>query len=312
MKIWAKAIVSIAILAWLVHLVSFSEIAANVTKTNWTSFLLVCLVQSALVVVQAARWRIIARRLGIRFPFWPACQNVYIGQFFNQVFPSSIGGDAVRAWRLHRSNVPINVAIASVALERIVALFAVPVIAIVGLGVLLDLIPPGSLRWGLLALLLGFAGGLLVLLSFDRLPLPPGVARLRMVMLVKTLPIWARRVFLSWRTIGSTTVLSVIIHAAVGTSFWILAQSLGVRAPLLDFVVLAPLVMLITAVPVSIGGWGMREGAMVTAMSLIEIPASTSLTVSIEFGFLMILVGLPGGLMWLLDIDHPQVLATMP
>jgi uncharacterized membrane protein YbhN (UPF0104 family) len=312
MRIWAKAILSIAILAWLVHLVSFSEIAANVTKTNWTSFLVVWLVQSALVLVQATRWRIIARRLGIDFPFWPACQNVYIGQFFNQVFPSSIGGDAVRAWRLHRSSVPINAAIASVALERIVALFAVPVIAILGLGVLLDLVPPGSLRWGLLALLLGFAGGLLVLLSVDRVPLPRRLARVKVVRLIQTLPVWARRVFLSWRTIGSTTVLSVIIHAAIGTSFWILAQSLGVRAPLLDFVVLAPLVMLITAVPVSIGGWGVREGAMITAMSLIEVPGSTSLTVSIEFGFLMILVGLPGGLIWLLDSDQPEILTTVP
>jgi glycosyltransferase 2 family protein len=145
----------------------------------------------------------------------------------------------------------------------------------------------------------------LALLWLDRIPLPRKIASSRMVQLIWRIPATARQVFLSFHCISSTTLLSVVIHVSIGISPWLLAFGLGVRAPPVYFIVLAPLVISITAVPISIGGWGLREGAMVTAMSLIGIPVSTSLTISVEFGLVMIVVGMPGGLIWLLDKGEP-------
>lgn len=301
LKIAIKAVVSAGLLFWLLQRIGISEFGSHVAKTSWEPVAIVWLLQTILVLMQAERWLIIARRLGIDVQFRQAWHSVYIGQFFNQVFPSSIGGDAMRIWCLTRWSVRISAAIASVALERIVALFAVPVIALAGIRALLRIVSPWPLRLGLIGLLAAFAVGLIVLLWLDRVPLPRKIASSRMVQRVWRIPATARQVFLSWNCISRTTLLSVVIHASLGISFWLLAFGLGVRAPLVDFVVLAPLVMLITAVPISIGGWGLREGAMITAMSLIGIPASTSLAISVEFGLVMIVVGIPGGLIWLLD-----------
>jgi glycosyltransferase 2 family protein len=301
MRIAAKAIVSVGLLLWLFHGIGISEFASNVARTSWQSVALVWVLQTALVFLQAERWLIIARRLGIKLAFWRALQSVYVGQFFNQVFPSSIGGDAMRIWSLKCWAIPLNVAIASVVMERIVALFAVPLIAFMGLSILLDIVSPWPLRWALVTLFCGFAIALPTLLWLDLIPLPRMIERLRIVNLVRRTPAIVRQVFLSWHCISRATLLSMMIHAGVGTSFWLLAFGLGVRASLVDFVVLAPLVILITIVPISIGGWGVREGAMMAAMSLIGIPDSTSLVVSVEFGLVMILVGMPGGLVWLLD-----------
>ncbi len=311
MKVLIKVALSASVLLWLVHIVSFSELEASIAKTSWTSLLCVWLVQTLLVLVQTARWRIIARRLGIDLGFLLAWQNIYIGQFFNQVFPSAIGGDAVRAWRLHRSSIPIQAAIASIALERIVALFAVPLIGFMGFGTLMRIVPPGSLRGALVVLTIGLTGGLVALLCFDRIPLPHALTKFKIVQFFRTLPIWARRVFFDWSSISKATLLSLVIHASIGLSFWFLAQGLGAtNVRLFDLIILAPLVMLVTTVPISIGGWGVREGAMITAMSLIGVPASAALAISIEFGFVMILVGLPGGVFWLLDADSPRVLTS--
>lgn len=307
MKTAVKAIVSVALLLWLLHRVGLSELASTIAQTNWVLVGCVCVVQTALVPIQTLRWLIIARRLGADFRFLPAWRNVYIGQFFNQVFPSSVGGDAVRLWYL-RHSIPVDVAIGSVALERIIALFAVTTIVVLGAHVLLGIVSAGPLRWGLVLLVAGVAIGLVALLSLDKVPLPSLINRLAAVKFARRIPAMARQVFFSWSCLGAALLLSVIIQIGIGTSLWLLALGLDVHASLVDFLVLAPLITLVTALPISVGGWGVRESATVTALSLIGVPAPAAFAISVEFGLVMILVGLPGGLFWLLDADNRRTL----
>ena len=62
-----------------------------------------------------------------------------------------------------------------------------------------------------------------------------------------------------------------------------------------------PLVLLVTTVPVSIGGWGVREGAMVFAFGLIGVSEHSAFVLSFLFGLLVVAVSLPGGLIWLMS-----------
>ena len=78
-----------------------------------------------------------------------------------------------------------------------------------------------------------------------------------------------------------------------------LALALGINITLLDCLVLVPPVMLVTTLPISIAGWGVREGAMVAAFGFVGVPAQESLLLSLLFGVLGIVVALPGGLIWL-------------
>ena len=107
----------------------------------------------------------------------------------------------------------------------------------------------------------------------------------------------ARGLFLRPGCLLRTLALSIVIHAGVGTSLWLLARDFVPDAPLSAFLLLAPLVTLVTMVPISVGGWGVREGAMVTALGLVSIPPSVALAVSIQFGLIMLVVGLPGGVL---------------
>ena len=54
-------------------------------------------------------------------------------------------------------------------------------------------------------------------------------------------------------------------------------------------------------IPVSIAGWGVREGAMVVAFGFVGIPAADALVVSLTFGALLVAAGMPGGILWLLS-----------
>lgn len=51
-------------------------------------------------------------------------------------------------------------------------------------------------------------------------------------------------------------------------------------------------------IPISIAGWGVREGAMVVGLGLVGVSSSTALSVSLLFGGVLVVVGLLGGLIW--------------
>jgi len=60
------------------------------------------------------------------------------------------------------------------------------------------------------------------------------------------------------------------------------------------------LVILVTTLPISIAGWGVREGAMVTAFALVGVPREGALVLSLMLGILGIVMMIPGGVLWLL------------
>jgi hypothetical protein len=66
---------------------------------------------------------------------------------------------------------------------------------------------------------------------------------------------------------------------------------------------IVPPVTLLQLVPISLAGWGVREAALVVALGWFGVPAEAALAISVLVGLCLILVGLPGGLIWLADWD---------
>jgi hypothetical protein len=89
-------------------------------------------------------------------------------------------------------------------------------------------------------------------------------------------------------------VLNIVI-------FFAIAKGLGVPLGFLQCLMLLPPVFFMSMLPISISGWGIREGATILALGLIDIPAPQALAVSVIFGLGLILVSLPGGAIWLVS-----------
>ena len=83
----------------------------------------------------------------------------------------------------------------------------------------------------------------------------------------------------------------------------LVANSLGVDLPFLSWAAIVPPVTLIQLVPVSLAGWGVRELGFVVVLAGFGIPAEPALAVSLLVGLCLIIIGLPGGLLWLTGWD---------
>lgn len=298
-----KTVVKIAISAlliwWLLSRSNFDQVVENMAAVDPWGLALAVVLLGGLSAAQALRWSRVIRAIGKVIGFKDAFLNVLIGFFFNQILPSSIGGDAVRIWRAYRLGLGAVAAVHSVMLDRLSALLALVIMAGLGLPVIFSLLGENPERWGVPVLVVGGLSAFSILFLFDRIP-GRFMARWPMKAIAQ-LSADARRVMLRPVNAVPIIIISLGIHVGVALTVFIIAQAMGLTVGALDCMVLVPPVILFSMVPISIAGWGLREGAMVTAFAFVGVGYEEAFALSVLFGLVIMATGVPGGIIWLLS-----------
>jgi glycosyltransferase 2 family protein len=303
LSLLVKAVVSGVLLYFALSGVNFSTVVDRLSQTNpgWIGGgMLVLLAQ---IVIQAARWRLIVIACGSELPFASAFRFSMIAMFFNQTLPSSVGGDAARIWLLGKQ-AGWRVAGYSVLLDRVIGVIALAVLVVVCLPWTLELVTSPVGRAGLLLIGFGALGGGLVflILSWPRLGFLQRWSPTRHLAAVSKV---AKTILLTPRSLVPIVALSILIHLLTALAAWCVARSVDANLSLLYSLFLVLPVLLITVIPISIAGWGVRESAMVAAFTYAGLAQSDGLIVSLLFGFSFLVVGILGGIFW---ISSPKAL----
>jgi hypothetical protein len=98
-------------------------------------------------------------------------------------------------------------------------------------------------------------------------------------------------------------VFSLAAQLVTISAVFTLAMMMDLSVRLLDVVLVMPPVMLLSSLPISVAGWGVREGAMVIAFSLIDVPQEAALALSVQFALCGYLAATPGALAWLVEVN---------
>jgi glycosyltransferase 2 family protein len=226
---------------------------------------------------------------------------VFVGFFFNQVLPTGIGGDAVRAWRCSRIGIGLGDAIRSILLDRACGYLVLVALYALGLPMMLKILPDQQARSAVVAVLVLAVLGLVALVSLDRLPRP--LLRLRLISEFAELSRASRRLFTDPGRCGAVVLLSVATIGLTVLAFKLIGDAVGSRLSFASWMMIVPPVTLLQLVPLSLAGWGVREAALVLALGSFGVPAEAALAVSVLVGFSLILASLPGGLIWLSNWD---------
>lgn len=291
----AVSIVLLVIVSRSIDLDGVASILAQIPASTVAAAVTLIAIQTC---VQGLRWWLVTSALAVPMRFARAVRLTFVGVFFNQVLPTSVGGDAVRIWHVHRGGVGIQMAIKSVFLERVCGVLGLCVLVPIGLMYLGDRIGNPSLRLGLMAVLpLGLLA-VAVLASFDLIP--SGFRQWRPLGELARLGADARRLFLAPAAIVPVILLSMVGHTLSAQVVYVLAAGLHLDLSVWDCLAIVPSVLLATLIPISFAGWGLREGAMIVMLGYLGTGADTALAVSLVFGVVLILAALPGCLFWLL------------
>jgi len=245
----------------------------------------------------AMRLQELLEALGVRYGIKASLDAVLVGAFFSQTLISFVGGDAMRVWRIVRSRVAVGVAARSILLDRVSGFAGLFVLLIAAAPFLPRLIASPELLAGAFLIVLGALSGIAGAFLVRRLPAP--LARRKAIALAKDFTDTGLRIWRSRRGATLVTGLSIAIQLANVAILLVLAAGLGLRISVADGFLLFPTVLFLSMLPISVAGWGVREGAMVTALSLVGVPPHQSLALSVSFGLGLVAVSLPGGAVWL-------------
>ncbi|MDD1516457.1 uncharacterized membrane protein YbhN (UPF0104 family) [Bradyrhizobium sp. USDA 372] len=292
-----KLLLSIAVLVYIARGLDLRQLRNHLVSVDPVLFV----VALALIFFQTfllnGRWELIMRALGVSLDWLAGWRILMISLWFNQVLPSSVGGDAVRMWLLRQRDVQWPEAVKGVAADRFTALIGLIVLMVAGLPFLLSRVSNQAAILAIGGLTVAGVAGTVVLLTLDRLPkrfiaLPAIASFVRFGTLVRFLLLQSDHRALLF---GS----ALLIHLVTAAACYALARGVGAQLSVLDAGILIPPVVLLTAVPISISGWGVREGAMVACLGLAGVPSEEALSISLLLGAISVIIGLAGGAIWL-------------
>ncbi|MEN6428012.1 MAG: lysylphosphatidylglycerol synthase transmembrane domain-containing protein [Phycisphaerales bacterium] len=320
----ARIAVASAAILWLLHGQDWGKLAVVFHSLNLGYFCLSLAVYALAQVVISVRWWLLLRAQSIHIGVLAAVRLFFLGLFYSNIMPGSVGGDLVKAWYVTKHT--------NKRLEGVLSVFLDRVIGLIGLILMAVLTYMISLRGHITALFRAKEGGAGWFSQHPQAIL--GVATITVILLAASLVHPASRTALArwvavirlrgffllrrakdavvtyctrpWILLG-TVVLTFIGQSIVIVAFWLLGRDLGIDVGLRYYLFVFPVMWVVGAVPISIAGLGIVEAGTVGLFCrLTGAPVEQALALVFCQRFIWILASLPGGLIHLLGAHLPR------
>lgn len=298
-----KAVISIGLI-W--YLLSKTEFPAIYTSIKSASLAWLCLSFLTLYIgkiLTSYRWQILLMAQGINLPLRSLIASVFVGQFFNSFLPTTVGGDAIRAYDTASQSKESAKSVMSVFADRMIGVFALALLAILALGIgYLSGEDVSFYTWPVLGVFTICSLGMFMIYN-DRLIVSGEtlLSRLKASRLVEKLDKAYQSLYLLRdrpRVMVQALIISILLQINVVLFYYFIGVALDLEVSWLYFTMIVPVALVVLLVPFSINGIGIREGIFVFLLTNLGVPAEESLALSlISFG-LMLTQGIIGGLIF--------------
>lgn len=289
----------------------WAAIAARVAGAQPGPLILAVLLLGVALAAMGVRWSAALRLYTGELSTVTAVRLTLVGLFLGLALPGGVGGDAVRGWCAYRMGVRLRWIVASLLLDRLLTLLAVLLLILLSLAPLAAVLPSAILGQLAAAVALLCVVGAAVLL-LDRAP-PLAILRGRLASSLLATVAEARRGLLTPRCLLPLG-WAMVIHLMVILVTILLAQGLALPISPFECLTVMPLVILGVSLPISISGWGVREGAMVVMLGVYNVATEDALALALALGVSNIVAALPGGALWLMGRsptgDAPETLSA--
>jgi glycosyltransferase 2 family protein len=246
-------------------------------------------------LLTAERWRHAALSSHVLLSRSFFVRALYAAVFAGQFLPAGIGIDAARVAMLWRQQVPLRTALASVVLDRLAGISAIFLLVVTGYPFAVNLLPSSTV-YPIITAVFAFFVGCTAALFVDRVPLPARLRRGRL----KSLLMMAADLRTAARTQHALVALTygVALHVLSILSVLLLSEAFGYQLQFRELLFVVSVAIFAALLPISFNGWGVREGAMILALSLLGVSRESALAISLLFGVASAIASLPGSVSW--------------
>ena len=278
----------------LVAFVDFGRFWADLSRIEVRSVALALVLHAMIVALLGWRWRTILGALGVWRRLDWAIGLTFVATFFNMLLPFSLGGDIGRVLLGRRSNIDLATGTTVAVFDRVVGLTALALLTLLTLTLVPSMLASRGI-WMAALLVPGCA-------VLAALGLAAAVALAKRWEIARRVTDFAGR-FLALVhrpfLLAIMTLQSLAGHLLAIVLAYVIASGLGLPLTLAQALLLMPPVLLATALPLSIGGWGVREAAAVPILGLAGVAPAGALAISLLFGVTQLAMAGVGSLAWL-------------
>jgi hypothetical protein len=253
-------------------------------------------------LVSAFKWHVLATARGLSASRGKLTVLYMVGYFFNNILPTSVGGDVVRAYELGKTDGQQAEAMASVFMERFTGLTALILFAVCTL-----IIDPHLLGDLKLTLALGMVCAAylsVIVLVFQRAALRFLLARLpfspvqrilrKMQKLQEAILLYQHE----RRALWVSMLYSGVFYVNTVFIVYVGCLTFAHVPDLSDLFLVVPIMHILFMIPISLGGIGLQEWAYTVVLSMLGVPAAIGLSVALLYRIRTIVFGLIGGALY--------------
>jgi len=286
-----RASISAAVLTYISYDVDHADLRATLTGVSVPGLVLPLVLFLAGQVLSGIKWWLIGSSVGLDRPLIDYVRFYYVGIFVNVFGLSTIGGDLVRALYVSDGQSPA-LGLDSVAFDRVSGLAILMALGALSLIAFPRYHLPVALSTALVA------GGLALVVAWWTCPrlvrLLPPENRIRRSVEHDLAPLWRDR-----RLLAQIGAVSAVFHLSQVGVQYLLARAAGTSIPFSYCMVMHPALSFMMALPVSVGGFGVREGGYLYFLTRIGVDDSIAVTMGLLWWLMTALSGAAGALAFL-------------
>ena len=297
-----RALVSAGLIYYLINIVDWPRVKVVLGAANPYLVLLTIPISLLTIGGMAFRWKVLLAAMGTQISLIRLFGYYLVGNCFNIFLPGVIGGDVMRMTCLARSSgKQVSTMTGIVILERICGL-----IALFAMGTAISYLVDPNVRSELgdpLIRLFRLTGLVLICLA---IAVRYGAARTRHLqtlgdnLIMRSLSqIGAPLSSIKNTTLSAVLALSALAQALDLIVAFVLARALGIDLSLGIFFIVIPMTYLVTLVPVSLGGVGVREGIFSYLLTRVGVLATDAVTLAFLIYLIRVFTGTLGGIWYL-------------
>jgi hypothetical protein len=249
------------------------------------------------------RWRMLMRPLMPVLSMGQLIGIYCIGLFFNLTLPSVVGGDVVKMYYAGKPSKAYAQSFAATFLDRDAGMLAMMIIAcaaIVFYPVVVPGIPVSLIVWS--AFFLFVVVNIGIFSPYFHRVLTGLLRRLhlsKIAMKVDTISTAFQVMGKHKVVLVVSLLISFLNQLLVIAVTWIMALGLRLRVPFSYFLIFVPVITLISMIPISLNGMGLREYAFVSLFGAVGVLSASSLAMGILSSVVLVLSSFPGGIVYI-------------
>lgn len=290
-----RILVSVGLLALVASSIDWDAVSHGLANASWGLFAAATAIYFGGFLIATVRWDGLLQAAHVGVGFGAALRAYLIGMFANNLLPSGYGGDAVRAWVVAGSGKRLARSVTSVLVDRISALACLIALAWIAVVVKADEVPGDVVILLAIVTALAAIAGLAGLAVARRSGLGrflPDAVRAYTGEVARVLRAYERNRPLLARVIG----LGLVYQVTVLIAFWLIAEGLGLDLDPAILAIVVPPVLMASLLPISLAGFGVREGAFVVLLGEFGVSSADATLLSLLAVTSIAIASLPGGL----------------